>query len=85
MNSTVPPILFRALAWAGSATFIAVAVTRWHLDDIYHTLLALILAAVTFLTEKTQRSTLTATLLLFGVLAFAVYRLLTGLALLRAT
>ncbi|ULH14012.1 hypothetical protein MF271_00595 (plasmid) [Deinococcus sp. KNUC1210] len=64
-------------------TLIAVAVVRWHLDDVYHTILALVLAVVIFLTEKTQPPTRTAALLLFGVLAFAVYRLVLGLALLR--
>ncbi|GGR23471.1 hypothetical protein [Deinococcus ruber] len=83
MNKRVPPMLFRAITWAGSATLIAVAVVRWRLDDLYHTILALVLAAVIFLTEKTQQPTRTATLLLFGVLAFAVYRLVLGLALLR--
>jgi len=52
------------------------------LDDSYHAVLALVLAAVTLFTERTQRPTPTVALLLFGVLAFAVYRLLIGLALL---
>ena len=45
MRNTFPPVLFRAIAWAGSAAFIAVAVVRWRLDDIYHTTLALVVTA----------------------------------------
>jgi len=82
MNRAGLATLFRAIGWAGSATFIAVAVIRWRLDDSYHAVLALVLAALTLFTERTQRSTPAATLLLFGALAFAVYRLLLGLALL---
>lgn len=82
MKKTFSAPLFRAIGWAGSVAFIAVAVIRWHLDDIYHTVLALVLAALTLFTERTQHPTPPAALLLFGALAFAVYRLLLGLTLL---
>jgi len=82
MNKTFSAVLFRAIGWAGVITFIALAVIQWRLDDTYHAVLALVLATVTLFTERTQRPTPTAALLLFIVLAFAVYRLLLGLALL---
>jgi len=81
MKNTVPPVLFRSLAWAGSAAFLAVAMIEWRLGSIYHTVLALGLSGLTFFTAGGKRQTWPAVLLL----AFGIYRALTGNALLRGT
>ncbi len=84
MNSTVPPALFRALSWGGSAAFLAVALIEWRLGSVYHMLLALGLAGLTFFTSRSQRPTWVAAQLLGLMLAFGIYRILTDYALLRA-
>lgn len=81
MNNTVPPGLFQALAWAGLAALLAVAVVEWRLGSIYHTVLALGLAVLTFFTSGSQRPTRAAALLLGVMLAFGIYWALTGYAL----
>jgi len=83
MNDTVPPALFWALAWIGSAAFIVVALIEWRLESLYHTLLALGIAGLTFFVSSSQRPTWGAVLLLIAMLAFGIYRALTGYALLR--
>ena len=83
MSSTVPLALFRALSWAGSAAFLAVAVIEWRLGSIYHTVLALVLALLILFTGRGQRFTWGAVLVLVAMLAFGIYRALTGYALLR--
>jgi hypothetical protein len=85
MNSTVPPALFQALAWAASAAFLAVALIEWRLGSMYHMFLALGLAGATFFTGRGQRPTWVAALLLGIMLAFGIYRALTSYALLRGT
>ena len=83
MNQVIPSSVFRALAWAGSAAFFAVALIEWRLGSIYHTFLALGLAGLLAFTTRRQRPTWAAALLLGVMLAFGIYRALTGLALLR--
>lgn len=83
MNSTVPPALFRALAWAGSIAFLAVALIEWRLGSFYHMVLALGLAGLTCFTVRGQRPSWLAALLLTVMLAFGIYRALSGYALLR--
>lgn len=83
MNQVVSSAIFRALAWAGSAAFLAVALLEWRLGSLYHTVLALGLAGLTFFTSRSQRPTWVAVLLLAVMLAFGIYRALTGYGLLR--
>lgn len=83
MNSTVPPALFRALSWAGSVAFLAVAMIEWRLGSVYHMVLALGIAGLTFFTSRSRRPTWVAALLLGVMLAFGIYRALTDYALLR--
>ncbi|WP_407542444.1 hypothetical protein Q0M94_22865 (plasmid) [Deinococcus radiomollis] len=83
MNSTVPSALFQALAWAGSAVPLVVAVIEWRLGSVYHTLLALSIVALTFFASRGQRPTWVAMLLLGAILVFGIYRAWAGLALLR--
>ena len=83
MNQVVSSAIFRALAWAGSAAFLAVALIEWRLGSMYHTVLALGLAGATFFTARGQWPTWVAALLLTVMLAFGIYRALTGYALLR--
>ena len=85
MNNTVLHVLFRALTWAGAAAFLTMAVIEWRLGSVYHTVLALGLAGLTFFTARGQRPTWAAALLLAVMLAYAIYRALTGYALLRGT
>ncbi|WP_407543731.1 hypothetical protein Q0M94_28095 (plasmid) [Deinococcus radiomollis] len=83
MNKNVPPVLFWALAWVASAAFLAVAVIEWRLGSTYHAVLALVIAVLLIFTGRGQRPTWITALLLVAMLAFAVYRSLLGLALLR--
>lgn len=85
MNQVIPSSVFRALAWAGSTAFLAVAFVEWRLGSLYHTVLALGLAGLIFFTTRGQRPTRVAALLLGVMLAFGVYRVLTGYALLKGT
>ena len=55
----MPRSLFLLLAWAGSAAFLAVAVIEWRLGGIYHTVLALGLAALTFFTAPASSADFT--------------------------
>ena len=61
------------------------ALIEWRLGSIYHTVLALGLAGLTLFTARGQRPTWVAALLLGVMLAFGIYRALTGYALLRGT
>ena len=61
------------------------ALIEWRLGSIYHTVLALGLAGLTLFTARGQRPTWVAALLLAVMLAFGIYRALTGYALLRST
>jgi uncharacterized BrkB/YihY/UPF0761 family membrane protein len=85
MNNTVPPLLFRALTWAGAAAFLAVAVIEWRLGSVYHAVLSLGIAVLYFFIPRPQRPSWAATLLGTLMLVFAIYRALTGYALLRGT
>lgn len=84
MNQAVLPSIFRVLAWAGSAAFLAVALIEWRLGSLYHTVLALGLAVLILFTGRDQRPTWVAVLLLGVMLAFGIYRAFTGYALLRS-
>lgn len=84
MNKNVPPVLFWALAWVGFAAFLAVAVIEWRLGSIYHAVLALVIAVLLIFTGRRQRPTWITVLLLVSMLAFGVFRALTGYALLRS-
>lgn len=59
------------------------AVIEWRLGSLYHTALALGLAVLILFTGRGQRPTWLAGLLLGVLLAFGIYRALTGYALLR--
>ncbi|MGY2895174.1 hypothetical protein [Deinococcus sp. UYEF24] len=84
MNQVIPSPVFRVLAWAGCAAFLAVAFLDWRLENTYHTALALVLAALLMVIARKQRPTWLAALLLVGMLAFGIYRALTGYALLSS-
>jgi len=83
MNNTVLTVLFRALTWAGSAAFLAMALIEWHLGSIYHAVVSLGIAVLHFLVPRPQQPTGATTLLGALMLAFAISRALTGYALLK--
>ena len=85
MMNTVPPALFRAFSWAGSAAFFAIALIEWRLGSIYHAVVSLGIAALYFFIPRPQRPTWAAMVLGAAMLAFAIYWALTGNALLRGT
>ena len=83
MNNTVLHVLFRALTWAGAAAFLTMAVIEWRLGGVYHAVLSLGIAVMYFFIPRPQRPTWAAMMLGALMLIFAIYRALTGYALLR--
>jgi hypothetical protein len=82
VNRPAPRRIILALGWVTVLVFLTVALTEFRLGSLYHTALALGLAALVWSSSRRQEGSWGMAALLLALLVFGVFRAFTGLSLL---